>query len=107
MEKAYGILLIGLCIVLSLFLIFAIIKAIIGPKVADRIVSINMLSTIVVMILCTLTVYYKHEEYLADVSIIYVLISFVSVIVLANVFINVNMRKKFLKDNKDNKKEDK
>ena len=56
-----------------------------------------------VMLLCTLTVYFKNEGYLADVSIIYVLISFVAIIVLSNVFINVNMRKKFKDDNKGDK----
>ena len=62
-----------------------------------------MISTMTVMLLCTLTVYFKNEGYLADVSIIYVLISFVSIIVLSNVFINVNMRKKFKDDSKGDK----
>ncbi len=97
-DTLYEYLLIGLCIILGILIIFAIVKSIIGPKIADRIVSINMLSTLVVMILCTLTVYFKTEGYLADVSIVYVLISCVSIFVFANVFINVNMRKKFAKD---------
>lgn len=103
LDQLYSYLFIGLCIVLGILFVFAIIKSIIGPKVADRIVSINMLSTMVIMILCTLTIMYPTEGYLADVSMLYVLLSFISVIVLANVFINVNMRKKF----KDDKKEDK
>ena len=104
MDNVYRIVLISLCICLSILMIFAIIKSIIGPKVADRIVSINMLSTLVIMFLCTFTVLFKNEGYLADVSIIYVLISFVSIIVLANVFINVNMRKKFLKEKEEEEK---
>ena len=101
-DKLYDILFMGLIVALAILIVFAIIKSIIGPKIADRVVAVNMISTMVIMILCTLTVYYKEEGYLADVSILYVLISFVSIIVLANVFINVNMRKKF----KNTKKED-
>ena len=101
-DKLYDYLFIGLIIALAILIVFAIVKSIVGPRTADRIVSVNMISTMTVMLLCTLTVYYKNEGYLADVSIIYVLISFIAVVVLANVFINVNMRKKF----KDTKKEE-
>lgn len=101
-DKLYDYLFIGLIIALAILIVFAIVKSIVGPRTADRVVSVNMISTMTVMLLCTLTVYYKHEGYLADVSIIYVLISFVAIVVLANVFINVNMRKKF----KDTKKEE-
>lgn len=101
-DKLYDYLFIGLIIALAILIVFAIVKSIVGPRTADRVVSVNMISTMTVMLLCTLTVYYKNEGYLADVSIIYVLISFVAIVVLANVFINVNMRKKF----KDTKKEE-
>ena len=100
-DILYEYLFIGLIVALAILIIFAIVKSIVGPRIADRIVSVNMVSTMTVMLLCTLTVYFKNEGYLADVSIIYVLISFVAIIVLANVFINVNMRKKFKDDNKE------
>ena len=104
-DKLYGYLFIGLIIALAILIVFAIVKSIVGPRIADRVVAVNMISTMTVMLLCTLTVFYKNEGYLADVSIIYVLISFVAVIVLANVFINVNMRKKFKKEDKKEEQE--
>lgn len=104
MDIYYDYLFIGLIIILSILILLAIIKSIIGPKVADRIVSINMVSTMVLMILCTLTVWFINEGYLADVSLVYVLISFVAIIVLANVFVNVNMRSKFKQDVKEEQK---
>ena len=104
-DKLYDYLFIGLIIALAILIVFAIIKSTVGPRIADRVVAVNMISTMTVMLLCTLTVFYKNEGYLADVSIIYVLISFVSIIVLANVFINVNMRKKFKKENKKEEQE--
>ena len=104
MDIYYDYLFIGLIIILSILILLAIIKSIFGPKVADRIVSINMVSTMVLMILCTLTVWFINEGYLADVSLVYVLISFVAIIVLANVFVNVNMRSKFKQDVKEEQK---
>ena len=101
MDTYYNYLFTGLIVVLSILILLAIIKSIIGPKVADRIVSINMISTMVLMILCTLTVWFVNEGYLADVSLVYVLISFVAIIVLANVFVNVNMRRKFKQEVKE------
>ena len=102
-DILYEYLFIGLIVALAVLIVFAIIKSIVGPRIADRVVSVNMISTMTVMLLCTLTVYFKNEGYLADVSIIFVLISLVSIIVLSNVFINVNMRKKFKDDNKGDK----
>lgn len=98
-------LIIGLIAILSVLLVFTIIKSIIGPKVADRIVSVNMLSTIVIMILCAATVLFENESYLVDIPLVYVLISFVAVIVLSNVFINVNLRKKFKNTTEDKEAE--
>ena len=89
---------------MSVLILLAIIKSIIGPKVADRIVAINMISTMVLMILCVLTVWFKNEGYLADIPLLYVLISFVAIIVLANVFVNVNMRSKFKQNVKEEQK---
>lgn len=102
-DKLYEYLFVGLIICLSILIFLSIIKSIIGPKTADRVVAVNMISTMVIMILCTITVMYKDVGYLADVSILYVLISFVAIVVLANVFINVNMRNKFKKDKKEEK----
>lgn len=100
-EKLYTYLFVGALVILGIFMIFAIIKSILGPTVADRVVSVNMISTMVVMTLCILTVFFDNEGYLADISMLYVLISFVAVVVLANVFINVNLRKKFKESNKE------
>ena len=101
-DKLYAYLFVAALIILGFFMILAIVKSIVGPTVADRVVSVNMISTMVVMTLCILTVLFDNEGYLADISMLYVLISFVAVVVLANVFINVNMRKKFKNNKEDN-----
>ena len=103
MVEYYNYLFVGAIIVLGILIIPAIIKSIIGPTVAGRIVAVNMISTMIVMILCILTVYFTEESYLADISMLYVLISFVAVVVLAKVYINVNLRKKFRNKKEENK----
>ena len=102
-EKLYLILFVSALVILGIFMILAIIKSILGPTTADRVVSVNMISTMTVMALCVLTVLFTNEGYLADISMLYVLISFVAIVVLGNVFINANMRKKFKNMHKEDK----
>ena len=78
-------------VVLSLLLIFCFIRALKGPSIADRIVSINMIGTQVIAIICILGLMLK-EGYLADVAIIYAMISFLAVVVLCKVYLGVYWR---------------
>lgn len=74
-------------IILGIGIIGAMIRAIIGPSIADRIVAINMIGSLTITIIAILSVM-LHEGYLLDVCLIYVLISFLAVVVLTNIFIN-------------------
>lgn len=80
-------------IVLAVMVILCLIRAIIGPRIADRIVSVNMMGTMVIVIIAILTVMLK-ESYLADICIIYAMISFLAVIVLTKVYMGVYIEKK-------------
>lgn len=80
-------------LVLSILLVFCFIRALKGPTIADRIVSINMIGTQVIAIICILGLM-LNEGYLADVAIIYAMISFLSVVVLCKVFLGVYWRNK-------------
>ena len=61
--------LIAVVVILSILLLMCLIRAIIGPKIADRIVSVNMMGTITIVIIAILTVL-LDEGYLADICII-------------------------------------
>ena len=63
---------------------FALVRAIRGPRMADRIVGINMTGSLTTAIIAVLAVYLK-ESWLLDVCIIYCLISFLAVVVLAKI----------------------
>lgn len=86
--------LIVIIIVLSILLLLCLVRAIIGPKIADRIVSVNMMGTITIVIIAILTVI-MEEGYLADICIIYAMISFLAVVVLTLIYMGIyNERKK-------------
>lgn len=90
LETAYRGLFTAVLIVLAVLVILCLIRAIIGPRTADRIVSVNMMGTMVIVIIAILTVM-LGEGYLADICIIYAMISFLAVIVLTKVYTGVYM----------------
>ena len=81
--------LIAVVMILSILLFLCLVRAIIGPKIADRIVSVNMMGTITIVIIAVLTVL-LDEGYLADICIIYAMISFLAVVVLTRVYLGVH-----------------
>ena len=74
-------------------MILCLVRAIIGPKIADRIVSVNMMGTITIVIIAILTVL-LDEGYLADICIIYAMISFLAVVVLTTIYMGIYNRRK-------------
>lgn len=89
LTKAYDILFWGALIVFALCLTACLIRAILGPRTSDRIVSINMIGTITIIMLAIFSVL-LDQNYLADVCIIYAMLSFISVIVLTKIYMGVH-----------------
>ena len=88
LETTYHFLFIGILMVLGIMLFLCLLRACMGPTVADRLVSINMMGTMVMVIIATLAVM-MEEGYLVDICIIYAMISFLAVIVLSKVIMGV------------------
>ena len=84
LSQAYHMLFVAALIFLAVMVMLCLIRAIIGPKIADRIVSVNMMGTTVML----------EEGYLVDICIIYAMISFLAVIVLTKVYMGVYQEKK-------------
>lgn len=85
-SEAYAILYSTALAVLALLLAVVLLRSVRGAGAADRVVSINMMGTLVnaaILILAALL----HESWLIDVALIYTMISFVSVLILARVYI--------------------
>ena len=93
LEQAYEILFIAALVILAVFLMLSLVRAIIGPRVADRIVAINMMGTLTLAIIAILAVM-KQEGYLVDICLIYAMTSFLAVIVLCKVYMGVYRQRK-------------
>lgn len=86
-DFLYGFLLTAV-IVLAVLVFLCFIRALLGPTIADRIVAVNMIGTLVIMIIGVLTVM-LGEGWLADIAAIYAMISFLAVVVLTKIYLGV------------------
>lgn len=93
LDQAYQFLFVGVLVVLAIMIILCLVRVIIGPRVTDRIVATNMLGTIVMVIIAILAIM-LGEGYLADICLIYAMISFLAVIVLTKVYMGIYRKKK-------------
>ncbi len=93
MDKAYSILYNGALIVIGVLLLFTLIRAIRGPRIADRIIAVNMMGTLVVITICVLA-FLMNEGYLVDVAIVYTMLSFLAVVLLTKVYMGVYRQKR-------------
>lgn len=74
----------GILLVLGILLFLCLLKACQGPTVADRLVAVNMMGTMIIVVIGVLTVI-MDAGYLADICMIYAAVSFLAVIVLTKV----------------------
>ena len=82
-----------LLILLALMMILCLIRAVLGPRLTDRLISVNMIGTMVTTMIAILAVI-KNEGYLVDVCLIYAMISFLAVVVLTKVYTGVYLEEK-------------
>ena len=87
-EMLYHTLFIALLILLSIMLLVCLIRAVKGPRVADRLVAVNMMGTMVMVMISILALLLK-EGYLVDICLIYAMISFLAVVVISKVYIGI------------------
>lgn len=93
MGSVMSYILLGAVIVLAVYIFICMIRVVIGPKVADRIIAANMICTLVIIIIVLLAAY-LNETGLLDVALIYAMISFIAVVVLTKVYLGVYMEHK-------------
>ena len=90
-EQCYSYLFWGALVVLAVGILAALVYIIRARLTVDRIIG-----TIVVMVIVVLT-FLLGEDYLADIALIYVVLSFIAVMMLCRIYINLyqrNQRKK-------------
>ena len=89
-ANAYEVLFHSALVVLAVMTLLCLVRAIQGPRIADRIVSINMISTLTIAMICILAIR-QQQGYLVDVAIIYALIGFLAVVVLCKVYMGITL----------------
>ena len=80
-------------IILAVLILLCLVRAIRGPKIADRIMASNMIGTLTVAVIMLLAVYID-ESYIIDVALVYAVISFLAVIVITKIYIGLYRRRR-------------
>ena len=86
MKQLLDYFLIGILFLLTAGLFFSLLRAIRGPRMADRILGINMTGSLTTAAIAVLAVLLE-QSWLLDVCLIYCMISFLAVVVLAKISI--------------------
>ncbi|MPN02135.1 hypothetical protein SDC9_149348 [bioreactor metagenome] len=92
MEQAKHFILITGMILLAILNLVTLIRAILGPRFTDRVVAVNVINTMVVAMICIVSVM-LGEDFLVDVALIYTLLSFLSVVVLSRLVMTRQQKK--------------
>lgn len=87
-EQAYHGLGVVAMAVLMVLAILCLVRCIRGPRVSDRVLAVNMVGTLTIIMVGVLVVM-LGEGYLADVALLYAMISFLAVVVLCKVYTGI------------------
>lgn len=92
-EQCYNYLFWGALVVLAAGILAALVYIIRARLTVDRIIGINLTGTLVAIIIAILA-YLLGEDYLVDVAIVYVVLSFIAVMLLCRIYINLYQYKR-------------
>ena len=84
----YHYIYITVLIILAVMIFACLIRAVRGPRIADRLVAVNMIGTMVMVMIAVLALM-LDEGYLVDVCLVYAMISFLAVVILSKVYIGI------------------
>ena len=91
MSNAYNILYTAALVVIGLLVIACLVRAIRGPRIADRVIAANMIGTLVVITICILS-FIMNEGYLIDIAIIYTMLSFLAVLFAVDAHVDLRQQ---------------
>lgn len=97
LENAYNILYLAALLCDAVAMVLTLIRCITGKRIVDRIICVNMMCNEATLAIAILALYMK-QSYLLDVCLIYVMLSFLAVLILTKVFITVYLKQKRKED---------
>ena len=92
-ELAYEVLMAVTLGALTVLALACLVRCILGPRISDRVLAINMIGTLTV-IMVAVTVVLLGEGYLADIALVYAMLSFLAVVLLSKVYTGIYMEHK-------------
>ena len=92
-QQCYNYLFWGVLAALAVCVIAVLLYILRSRLTVDRIIGINLTGTLVAIIIAILA-YLLGEDYLADVAIVYVVLSFIAVMLLCRIYINLYQYKR-------------
>ena len=93
MANLYEILYTVALVIIGVLVLACLVRAIRGPRIADRVIAANMIGTLVVITICILA-FLMNEGYLVDIAMIYTMLSFLAVVLLTKVYMGVYREKR-------------
>ena len=93
LADAYHAFYMAVLVCLSVLTLFCLFRAIQGPRIADRIVSINMICTLTMTMICILAAMLGQGQYP-----IFALLGFLAVVVLCKVYMGVALEEREKKE---------
>ena len=82
MEQVKSWVLAAGAVVIALLILATLVRAVLGPRFTDRIVAVNVISTLVIAELMLLSVWMR-AEFLVHIALVFALLSFLAVVVAA------------------------
>ena len=92
MSELYNILYTVALVVIGLLILACLVRAIRGPRIADRVIAANMTGTLIVITICILS-FLMDQGYLVDIAMIYTMLSFLAVVLLTKIYMGIYREK--------------
>ena len=87
-ELTHGFLLVCVAF-LGVMEIFCLIRAILGPRISDRIVGINMIGTQIIISAALVALLLGEADIAADIVLVFAFLNFLSVVIITRIYINI------------------
>ena len=69
--------------------IFCLIRAILGPRISDRIVGINMIGTQIIISSALVALLLEEADIVADIVLVFAFLNFLSVVIITRIYIQI------------------
>lgn len=92
-DLCYQVLSTVTMVVLVVLALLCLVRCVLGPRISDRVMAINMIGTLTIIMVVVFVVA-LGEGYLADIALVYAMLSFLAVVVLCKIYTGIYRERK-------------